>query len=660
MTKHIHLDFETRSRIDLKSCGMHVYAGDQTTQVLCACYSIDGVMYTAIPKWANDILMGNSLFPESEFVNDIENFKIGFDHLLGELKKDVILIAHNVAFERAILENVLGYRHPLGKSQCTAAMAATCSLPRNLEGVGRALNLSVTKDTKGYRVMMKMCKPRKPTKNNSSEWHESPEDFKSLIEYCIRDVETEIEIYGNLPKLKDQEQKVFETDLLINDRGVRVDLAGVHHLIAAVKATERNKLQRVYELTSGIVNSPKQASASLDWLLSNGCQLPNLQKQTVIDALDGELSDNAREFLEIRQSLSKSSVAKLNAFAKYGGGSDDRARGLFLYHGATTGRWAGKGIQLQNMPRDCFGAIEVDQVLKCPIEELEFFYGDVNETASKSLRGLLIPTEGNDFYISDFAAIEARVLAWVAKEPAVLKAFKEDIDVYKVAASAIYGVPIDSVDEEQRSIGKVAVLALGFQGGWRAFESMAGNYGVVVSERKATDIVDKWRETNPNIVQFWYDIERAATKAIMSGEPQHVGLIAFGLRDDFLVCRLPSGRLLRWPWPSIEKCQKFGSDKITFFGKNTYTNKWGDQTTYGGKLTENIVQAIARDLLVNAIFNVEKAGYEVVMHVHDEIVAEAPIGTPIHKFHEAMETVPDWAKDFPLKAESEIKRRYGK
>ena len=669
--KKLILDFETRSRCELKDRGVYVYSLDPSTDILCAAVKLNDepskIYQTPVLKGLLKNTHGLPLINKKELETLIE-------------EADEIH-AHNAQFERIMWHNVMrryGFNKiPDEKWRCTAAKAAYHSLPRALDWVTKALDLAQKKDMTGYKVMMKMCKP-----TPKGNWNEAASDFLTLLQYCLQDVEAEYQLDKRLPDLPAFEQAVWNLDQKINDRGVAVDIPAVENLIFKVQYKEEDLLKKFQELTGGKVNSAKQVKATLGWLQDNGLTLENLQKETIKTALDTQtLTPEIKRLLEIRQSLGKSSVGKLKSMKNWAC-PDNRVRGSFLYHGASTGRWAGKGIQPHNYPRESYKDHDILKILTLGVTQVDEAYGCTIQAASKCLRGMIVPKEGHSFYCADFSQIEARVLAWLAGEDKVLSAFRSKLDLYMVAAAEIYNKPYESITKEERALGKVCVLALGYQGWLGAFAQMANIYGVRVDigntagmspeqikerqEEKEQGIIIRWREANQKIVAFWKGVETAAISAIKDpGSAYCYGEIKYGVKDGFLKCRLPSGRLLSYYKPGIKTAvTKYGVKKevITFWGMDSFTDQWSELTTYGGKLTENIVQAVARDLLVTGILQVEEAGYNVVMHVHDEVVAEVhdSEGKKIEDFCRVISKPPVWAVDCPIEAEGWTGKRYRK
>ncbi len=673
MPKKLIIDMETRSRVELKNCGGYVYAMDKSTDVMCMALKRNG---DSPLLWVSDpfqhLVSKDRLLP-----------LISTPQMLALIEEADEIHAHNASFERVMWRYVM-QRYglppiPMEKWRCTAAKAAYYALPRSLGMVADALGVPQKKDQTGYKVMLKMCKP-----NRQGIWNEDQSDFLTLLYYCIQDVQTEYDVDHALADIPASELEVWRLDQEINDTGVMLDLPGIENLCDKVAAREALYLREVQQITGGRINSPKQVQAMIDWFKEHGVTLENLQKESVKDVLAGaeHMPPHVKRMLEIRQSLAKSSVTKLESMRRWAC-ADGRVRGSLLYHGASTGRWSGKGIQPQNLPRESFTEeSEIEDVLNMGIYDVDKKHGCTVVAASKCIRGMIMAAPDTQFFCADFSSIEARVLAWLAEEDKALQTFTSNRDPYIVAAMDIYGKPYDKITKGERLLGKVCELALGYQGWLGAFDSMASVYGVKVDiggftgpekevaqvrEEKTKEIILKWRQARPNTVAFWHGVEAAAACAVKRpGTPYWYGdRVAFCVLDGFLKCKLPSGRMLSYYNPGFKKVvTKYGVEKqvISFWGVESQSNQWMELTTYGGKLTENIVQAVARDLLVNGLFECKKAGYKTVMHVHDEIVCEVPVGSP-HKpeeFQGLMTKTPMWALGCPVGASGWVGKRYKK
>lgn len=698
--KKLYIDFETRSvcDCDLKSQGLYKYARHPSTEILCMALMDDPRCPMVLTQ--EEMLLGR----EEEHIRAFAS------------NPNVLFVAHNAAFEIEIWHEILvkGYGFPeipLHRWRDTAAKAAAFALPRSLEGACSALGLPVQKNMEGHKLMLKFSKPQKKTvsadavppetgwlsvsdspsgKQVVTYWHENPEDFKKLMDYCVDDVLATIGLDEALPDLIPEEQRMWELDQRINARGIRVDLPAIENLMGKLAEREVALLAEIEVLTDGEVKSTRQVERTIEWLFKQGVTVPDLTKATVSAALRRkDLPEKARRLLEIRQHLSKSSVSKLRAMVNRAN-EEGVIRGSLLYHGAATGRWAGSGIQPQNMPKpDLTGEQEekgyeacVDEILELDLNTLEAEYGGIFFAASSALRGMIIPKRGNEFISSDFSAIESRGLGFVAREPVILDAYAKGLVLYKVAAERIYNIPYDAIEKSSKeyAVGKAATLALGYQGWVGAFQNMAKIYGITVSDEEAADIAGKWRTAHPMVVKLWDAFEQCGKLAIQKkGKVFSYNGISFGVKKypagfSFLHLRLPSGRLLSYFDPEIIWIEKNGQKKqvSSYMGVNGYTRKWERIPTYGGKWTENVVQAMSRDVLRDAMFRVEDAEFPVSFHVHDELVSEIPEGRVddvfgqtetelIDEFESLMSEVPPWAKGFPIGASGGwIGRRYRK
>lgn len=674
----LRIDFETRSRVNLKDHGLYVYAENPSTDVFCCAVKV------------------NDERPMIWIGPSFRRILKGIDHGLPEIDdrsfKTLITTAHdirafNAQFERVIYREVLNKRFgfpelPYEIWRCTAAKAAYFSLPPSLAGVCDALGLQQNKDHTGSKIMLKMTNPDK-----TGKFQESPQDFIALLKYCMQDVEAECGIDEALYDLPEDEVRMYHLDQKINDRGVYVDTEAIENLIWKVEEKQRRLLLKVQELTSGQIKSTRQLEATKKWLAAQGVNLENLKKETVKAALKNDLPFAVTELLNTRQALAKSSVAKLDAMKRWAC-KDSRVRGSLQYYGANTGRWAGRGIQPQNLQRDSFDEEAIAEILKLGVFEVDEKHGCVMQAVSKCMRGMLGAAPGKKILCADFASIEARVLAWLAGETKKVAAFAAGKDIYVLNAVDIYRIPAEKITKDQRLIGKVCELALGYQGWLGAFQSMAQVYGAKINidkelahekfkkgrditaeeekeirEQKEGQIIQAWRASNSKIVEFWAGVQAAAIAAVKTGQQHEYGRIKFGIRGRFLHCRLPSGRLLSYCDPATEMTKtKYGVEKevVTFVGWDAEINKWCKQYTYGGKITENIVQAIARDLLRDALFRLEDRKFNTVLHVHDEIISEEDLKADLEFFIKTMAEVPEWATGCPIAAEGWEGKRYKK
>lgn len=660
----LHLDWETRSACDLKARGLSVYAADPTTDVWLASYAFDD---DEVKTW----------FPGQRLE----------DRLIHHIQSRLPVWAHNAPFEVAICNHVARIKHKwpgLDPSQmvCTMAMAYAMGLPGALEKAAAAVGIKNQKDMAGHRLMIQMASPRevRPDGHHIVWWDDS-EKVQRLAVYGRQDVEVERELGKRLAQLSNNEKKVWLLDQRINQRGIHVDVKSIK-LAEEIAEKEKVRLDaEMQKITEGRVSSCAAIGQIKDFLESNLVVVDGVAKNDVSELLSQEgLPVNCRTVLQLRKEAAKSSTKKLSAM-RLRASSDNRVRGAHQYHGASTGRFAGRGIQIQNFPRGVYGRNDVKNIfdslpnVQCG-DYLNLTYGSPLSVLSKVLRSFITSSPQCILRWVDFSSIEARVIAWLAGEETLLRIFREGGDPYIHAASRIYGIDQKQVTKAQRQIGKVAVLALGYQGGKGAFQTMAKGYGVEVPDKEADSIKKAWRESHPNIVKYWYNLERGAIAAIRSkGEVITVGGVSAGRSvkykksGSFLWCQLPSERVICYPYPRVEpmtfKHPDTGvsttKDGILYKGEDSKTGKWVDMKAYGGLLAENITQAVARDLLVEAMFRLERAGYPVVFHVHDEICVETQknFGS-LQEVERIAEIVPEWAKDLPIEAEGDEGDRYCK
>lgn len=635
----ISIDFETYSESDIRKLGAWGYAKHPTTEVICMAFAVDGEP----PR-----LLTN--------VDEITNTLAEFIHQPG-----VMLRAWNSFFEMSICAHVLGIKDALNPAiwEDTAALAAALAMPRALGDCGAALGLpqDSVKDKRGKYLIQRLCKP------NRGKRIEDADLLQELYDYCIQDVVAEREISKRLRPLNSLERKVWELDQTVNLRGVFIDMQAVEAALAMIDQVSDLLNGEVSRITGGALVNVSQRQKVMDYIGSLGFVLEKFDKAYLERVLEDEtLPAIARRLIEIRQQLGKTSTAKY-ASLKELVTDDSRAHGLLMYHGAATGRWSGKHFQPQNLPRPSFDDTDtcIELFAHRDAELLAAIYDDPMEALSSSLRGMICAPEGKRLVVADYSAIEARVLAWLAGQEDVVDVFRSHGKIYEHTASQIYGVSLQDVDSEQRFIGKVATLALGYQGGARAFQGMAEMYGVAIDTDLAETVKADWRSGNRKIVRFWWGMEAAALNAIKHpGKTFEIRSIKFRVIDKYLFCRLPSGRALAYYQPRIIPGD-FKDEQISFMGTNSVTRKWERQKTYGGKLVENVTQAVARDLMAEAMLRVEDAGYEVVLSVHDELIAEVPTGMgSVEEFEKLMCQLPAWAAGLPVSAEGFECERYRK
>jgi DNA polymerase len=590
---------------------------------------------------------------------------------------DFELHAHNAFFEQCIYENILVPRFGWPKVnpkrwRCTAAKAASHALPRSLEGAGAALGLPIQKDKVGHQLMLKMCKPLPKWKRTGKgpKYHETPEDLERLYDYCIIDVEAEYAVDKSLPDLSPSEQELWFVDQKINKRGVCVDIPNVKRVLEMIDTETASLKQRTQDLTMGLLESPSKRAQFLEYLLAEGLALPNAQARTIQEILDkGNLTPTAKELLEIKQSLSKTSTAKFKAFLARAL-RDGRARDLVLFNGASTGRWSGRGLQIQNFPRGIFeNAIDVLMAIflieSCDLEELKDFYGEVFSVFSSILRGMIVASPGKEMFVADYSSIELVTEFWLAGHEQGLTDFNNRIDLYKKQASVIYKIPYDLVEKFQRQMGKQAVLGCGYGMGFKKFLATCEAYGIKADLNIAKLAVGAYRELHWPIPKLWGNLEKAAMLAVINPKRMvQVNKTKWFKSGRFLYCELPSGRRLAYCDPFVKDVlMPWGQEKpcLHFYGQNPKTRQWAIERTWGGVLAENVTQATSRDLLADAIMQADAKDFDVTFHVHDELVAEADIGRfTLTNFTNCLENKPKWAQGLPIRTEAFIDQRYRK
>lgn len=674
MSKILHLDYETRSTCDLKKCGLSVYSKNPTTDVWCAAYAFDD----------EDVKLWTPNQPCPKEISD--HIQFGGD-----------LYAHNAAFEIAITNNICAARYgwpeiSLGQVHCTMAMAFSMGVPGSLEKSAAAMGIDKQKDMAGSRLMMQMSQPREvspPMGLNSITpvviWWDDPEKLKRLYEYCIQDIEVERALTKRLLKLSAKERTVWQMDQEINNRGIEVDIAAAKIALDMVEKEKERLDDEMRKVSGNQIATCKAVAQITRYLRQNSpidfaLRVDSIGKSEVYALLSQpDIPADCRKILLLRQEAAKSSTAKLEAMI-YGTDYDGRLRGCFQYYGAySTGRWAGRRVQLQNLPRPKLKQNQIDEILARlssrykPIfpDEIDLFYGPPLSVISDCLRGFLTAKPGHTLFAVDFNAIEARVLAWLAGEEWILDLFREGEDIYAEQAARIFRVRRKDVTEEQRQVGKVAILALGYQGGVMAFQSMAKNYSIKISDAEAKSIKYAWRDSNTRIVSYWMDMENSARQAILNpGQKFKCGAenreVTYLVNGSFLFCQLPSKRVLSYPYPKVASVPTpWGASKegVTYMGEHPKTHKWERLKTYGGSLAENATQAVARDLLVESMLRLRDQGYNIVMHVHDEAVFEVPDSTPPDELENIMHLfirMPDWARDLPMAGKAWVGKRFRK
>lgn len=645
--KHLNIDIETYSTESITDVGAYKYVQDPEFEVLMYAYSVD--------------------FGEVQIVDLAQGEKLPNEIVEAMADDNVIKHAYNASFEYNAL---LAAGYDVGTRcgwRCSMFHAMYLGYPSGLAKTGNAIGLpqDKKKDASGKALIKYFSVPCKATKVNGGRTrnlpHHDPDKWGLFKDYCKQDVVAEMEIYKRLSMfpVPDVEQRLWEISDSMNALGVKVDMELVTGALEINNRLSDRLIERAKEITG--IDNPKSTKQVLEWLQERVDGVENTNKETVSNLLVREdISDDVREFLEIRQELAKASISKYKAMDVCHG-TGDRVRGLLQVYGANrTGRWAGRLVQVQNLPRNYIDTLEIARsIIKSKdLDLLQAVYGNASDTLSQLIRTAFIPTAGNKFVVSDYSAIEARVVAWLAGEEWVNKVFATHGKIYEATASQMFGVPFELIKKGNpeyalRQRGKVATLALGYQGGVGALVAMGADK-MGLSEEEMTEIVDKWRGANPNIVKLWHGLNRACINALQTGQDQEIrGLIIryeceaiYG--QSFLTIQLPSGRKLFYPKPYIKENQ-FDKLAVHFFSqKNT---KWFPESTYGGKLTENCVQAIARDCLADLLIKLDDRlpDNPVVMHIHDEVVLDAKQDLTLNEVCEIMAEPVSWAPGLVLK-----------
>jgi DNA polymerase len=651
----LHIDFETRSVVDLRKAGVYVYAEHESTNVWCAAYAVDD--------------------------GPVELCEPAFEYAPHPIVKAVAegwpIVAHNANFERTIWHHILtpryGWPEPkLEQWRCTMAMALAQALPGSLDNCAAAVGLPFGKDAEGYQAMLRMAKPRRPRKGEDPDgiyWFDDEERRLKLYAYCRQDVEVERQLEKRLLPLRPDEQKLWWLDQRINDRGVYVDKSLCDGALKVVDRASDWLNDELAELTGGAAGRVTNINQIGAWLCERGCPMESLDKEHIENALiRSDLPDDVRRVLEIRQEGARGANKKIVALLA-GRSKDERARGLLEYHKASTGRWAGRRFQPQNLPRG--SGADPDEIVEWlrrgDADAVRMLFDDPLRAVSDCLRGLVIAAPGTKLVAADFSAIESRVTAWLAGEQWKLDAFYtydagHGYDNYVMAYARAFDVPPAKVRSKERLVGKVMDLALGYQGGVKAFQKMAKSYRVEVSDDRANELKLLWRNAHPNVVRTWYDLERAAMYAIENpGDPFYAGRIGFRVNGSFLFMRLPSGRWISYAYPCIkEKKTPWGEmrPQVSYMGVDKV---WTDCFAHGGLLFNNAVQGTARDIEAEAMVRTEAAGYANVLNVHDEIVAEVPLDFgSVSEYEKLVTQLPTWAEGLPIAAKAWSGHRYRK
>lgn len=649
-----HIDIESYSAADLSEVGVYRYADDPSFEVLLIGYSIDGGPVTVI----------------DETVDDLDEHAEFFDILTDPT---VVKYAFNANFERTCLSKWAGKSLDPAQWRCVMVHALMCGLPGSLAAVGEALGLpeDKLKDRQGKALIDCFCKPCKPTKSNGGRVRNlpahDPDKWKLFIEYNRQDVVAEMEIEQRLTQIlrvPEREQELWELDQRINDFGIRIDRMMVYNIID-YDEMRTQELQEEAKRITGLSN-PNSLTQLKTWLKEQepGVDFETLRKDDLDELLEMGLTDKVQRVLQIRQATGKTSTAKYAKMAAMVC-SDGRIRGTLQFYGSNrAGRWAGRGLQVQNLAKNFLPDLDLARELASDedFDTMQTLFGETSFVFSELVRTALIPSDGNKFVVSDFSAIEARVVAWVAGEEWVLDAFRNGEDIYCKTASMMYHVPVEKhgQNKELRQRGKVATLACGYQGGVGAMRAM--DTTGTIPEEELQSVVDQWRAANPCIVKLWKTVELAAKAAIDDHRLHTIQHnISFNHMRGNLYITLPSGRALVYYGARL-KDGRYGP-QIIYKGVNQTTKKWEDVETYGGKLVENIVQGIARDCLANAMRLVDGYGVQIVMHVHDEMIIDAPAEDAdkiLEQVNVRMSAPIEWAPGLPLKGDGYVCDYYKK
>lgn len=639
--KLLALDIETYSSADLIKTGVYAYCESGDFEVLLFAYAVDD--------------------EEVKVVDLASGEKIPVEILKAMTDPNVIKTAYNANFERTCLAKHFHTSMPPEQWRCSSVHALMLGLPGYLDGVAKCLRLKEQKMKEGKSLIRYFSVPCKPTKVNEGRTRNLPEHdldkWATFKDYCKQDVEVERQIRKKLEAfpISKVEQKLWELDQKINDEGVLIDKSLVINAIQADKAFQDRLFIEAIQFTG--LENPNSPSQLKVWLLEQGIEVDSLAKKNV-EALMNEVDNpEVKRLLELRQAMSKTSVKKYEAMER-SICHDHRIRGLLQFYGANrTGRWAGRLVQIHNLPRNSMNDLEIARdLLKSGNDEtLKLLFDNVPDVLSQLIRTAFIPSNGHRFIVADFSAIEARVIAWLAGERWRMDVFQSHGKIYEASAAQMFKVPIETIDKGSllRQKGKIAELALGYGGSKGALMQM-GALEMGLSENELPELVSAWREANLNIVKLWWGVEAAAIKAV---KDKAVVKMQYGLTFHYtkgiLFIKLPSGRSLAYVRPKIGVDERFGKEQLTYEGTEQGSKQWGRIPTYGGKLTENIIQAIARDCLAVAMLRLAEEGYHISFHVHDEVVLDVPIGTgSMEEVEDLMGQPIEWAPGLPLGADS--------
>lgn len=650
----LSIDIETYSSVDIKKSGMYKYVQSPDFEILLFAYSYD--------------------FGPVQVVDIAQGEKIPYFVLMDLHRPDVIKTAFNAAFEYCCLSKF--YTTHISQWRCTMVHSRYCGFPGSLAAAGKALQLPEDKAKlkAGKALIRYFCVPCAPTQRNGGRTRNYPKHdpakWKLFVEYNRQDVVSEMEILKKLSsyEIPEQERYLWIIDQVINMHGVRIDMELVNGALAIDSQTAAELTEQAKSITG--LDNPNSVAQLKAWAEAQaGTEIESLNKGTVAEMLANKTGTEAlQEMLKLRQELAKTSIKKYKAMED-AVCSDGRIRGLLQFYGANrTGRWAGRLVQVQNLPRNFIESLDTARVLvkKQKVDALKLIYGNIPDTLSQLIRTAFIPADGHIFAVADFSAIEARVIAWLAGEDWRLDVFRTHGKIYEASASSMFGIPLELIKKGNpeyalRAKGKVAELALGYQGASGALIQM-GALNMGLSEDELPDIVKRWRQANKRIVDFWYKVEQCAVDCaeygVISTLPHG---ITFSRDERCLFITLPSGRKLFYNEPKLIPNDR-GFKSLWYMGVNQTSKKWEPIQTYGGKLTENIVQAVARDCLAEAMINLYRTRYKIVMHIHDEAVCEIPASgnQSLDEAIKLMCELPSWAEGLPLNADGFITSYYKK
>lgn len=650
----LSLDYETYCELNLKKVGLHKYVNHSSFEVICLSWAID----------QEDPLLWLPWEPVPE-------------RLMAALTHpEVLIYAFNAGFERAVINRtykLMGMIKPpsIVRYRCSMAIGCSYSYPQSLDNATQASGVAQKKDKRGQYLINKLCKPKKWSNSTPfTRWtpQNAPQDFADFYDYCKQDVRAERAFLNFLPRqeLSPTEQIIWQHTIIQNDRGVHCDFPLAQQVLSVIDDWKQDLLIELSELTDGVITTGGQTARMKNYAAEHGIEMPDFGAETVIKflAMDS-VPLNVKQVLRYRQLLSKTSTAK---FTKMLDARcwDDTVKGNMFYWGAITGRYGARGLQIQNLPRrNEKDPTALINAFWDGYEAVKAAFGnEIMSQASKLIRPCVISPPGEDLYVSDYSSIENRILHWCAGDEVTLEEFRQGLDQYKTFSADKYSIAYEAVTDQQRFYGKTAILGLGFQMGAGTYHATANSQGLVMSKEEATQTVSFYRNKYKLVKMLWEKLYAAAVYCVQTGRQTQYKLAKFAVVKDHLFMKLPNGRCLSYPQPRmIDDTMPWGEVKevISFMGVNPYSKKWGRLKITPGRLTENLVQGAARDVVVQGALNVEKAGYKVIGSVHDEVISRAPEGFgSMEEFNQLICDMPAWAEGLPLAAEGYIAKRYRK